>query len=148
MPEKEHHPETGSAKRGRTDISRILAVLLLTILIIRTVLVYKDTIELAPILKARTFDAYFRPGLLQTINWIHEQNVTEVYITAEYVYDRYLYERLGEMLYPIAFRPFDPEKTRILNGLLIVPSGMPDPDIGPHRTVFQNQIVRILEAAP
>ena len=136
-----------SSKQPLKITKHVALALLLVILLARTVYQYVEVLNLVPIVKARPFAAYFRPGLVEAVNWIREQNPTAVRMASPYERDRYLYERLGEMLYPIPFEPLDPAG---LTGadLCVVPTDRPHPELEDAALLFQNDCIRVLRTLP
>lgn len=123
-----------------------LAVVLLVI-ICRTAYQYAEVIDLLPILRTRPFAAYFRPGLVEAVDWIRDQNPPVVLIAALYDYDRYMYERLGEMLYPIPVKPLKPGRL-IGAELCVTPVDRSNPSLGGAALMFENPCLRVFGALP
>ena len=123
----------------------ILSTVLIAVTIAKTALVYKDVIDLTPALKRRTFEAYFRIGIPEAVKWIKNQEIKEIYIEIKYEDDRYLYERLGEMIYPVTLKPFDMKKDIPENHFLIISSSETNHDITSYKNILQNQYISILE---
>jgi len=54
---------------------------------------------------------------------------------------------LGELLYPIAFRPLDPAHIRT-GDICIVPAGAPTQNIAPHQIILKTRTLYILKVTP
>lgn len=103
---------------GRLLIRALMAVLAL-IVVVRTVRIYANVLEVEKQVKGRTFASYFRPGLASAVEWIKTHPHGNVY-GRPHDADRYLYERFSEMLYPVPFRPIPHGEVRE-GDLLVLP---------------------------
>ena len=131
--------------KSRLAILRVSALTLLSAaLFLRTARVYRTVFEILPVVRNRSFESYFRPGLIEAVRAIRKTRPEKVYALFEYEQDRYLYERLGELLYPVTLAP--------VSGAVIGPDDIcaapayaPLPDPSAFKTVRETESVRILK---
>ena len=123
-------------------LSRVLMTVLALIVVVRTVRIYANVLEVEKQLKGRTFVSYFRPGLVSAVEWIKTHPHGSVY-GRPHDDDRYFCERFSEMLYPIPFKPVPPDDVRD-GDLLVLPVGVePSPGWAP---AFENGEIRVYRA--
>jgi len=131
---------------ARTTRYAAMAVLL-AILALRTVTRYVDVAEVLPAVRIQSFADYFKPGLVEAVEWIRNLNPPAVRMGAPYQHDRELYERVAEMLYPIPVKPLGTDEMEG-NELCVTPSDRPLPKAAEARLVFRNQYLSVWRAEP
>jgi len=88
--------------------TRCLVVILAAVFVLRSVREYYDSAGAWRHVRKLTYESFFRnpvPGLVPAVEWIKAQGTIREVYGLDHAQDRYLYQRLSEMLYPIAFRP-------------------------------------------
>ena len=92
----------------RSSATRCLAVVLAAVFVLRSVREYCGSVGTWRHARKLTYASFFRqpvPGLAPAVEWIKAQGTIREVYGLGHAEDRYLYQRLSEMLYPIAFRP-------------------------------------------
>ena len=102
-------------------LSRCLMAILMAVLVVRTVRMYANAVSVERAFRGRTPASYFRPGLVPASDWIKAHARRSVF-GLPHGEDKYLCERLSEMLYPIPYQATG-SVTAMRGDLLVLPAG-------------------------
>jgi hypothetical protein len=132
----------------RSSATRVLAVVLAAVFVLRSAREYLGTVETWRHARKLTYASFFRqpvPGLAPAVEWIKAQGTIREVYGLDHAEDRYLYQRLTEMLYPIAFRPLAGASLKT-GDIVVLPR---DRTVeGASKTVFQSGSLQILRVEP
>mgnify|MGYP001597274585 FL=1 len=130
---------------------RYLLVVLAAVFILRCISEYRVSLEVWPRVRALGYESYFedvQPGLVPCVEWIRAQGTVRIVYGPEYAADHYLYQRLSEMLYPIAFRPLA-GRTLKVGDIVVLPGNRTVMRAeGTIFHVFQSDNLQILRVEP
>lgn len=130
---------SGSAAR------RCLCIVLGVIVLLRCIAEYRSTLAAHRHIRALPYESYFRPGVVPCVDWVKAQGTVHAVYGLDHAQDRYLNQRLSEMLYPIPFRPFTTELLKS-GDIVILPA---DRTLSkPAEPVFRNGQLQILRVKP
>jgi len=100
----------------KSSATRCLVVVLAAVFVLRSVREYYGSVTAWRHVRKLTYESFFRqpePGLVPTVAWIKGQGTIHEVYGLEHAQDRYLYQRLSEMLYPITFRPIGGQALKV-----------------------------------
>ena len=128
---------------------------LLAILLVRSVVEYSTVWKVARnirglgpagfVSRQPDFVAARHQGLAECVAWTQERRDIRMVYGLPHEADRYLFQRLSEMLYPVAFKPL-PVGPLAPGSLLIVPAGVGLD--GRSEPVFQRGVLQVFEVRP
>ena len=106
----------------RSSTRRWLFILLAVVFMFRCIEEYRASLGVYRHIRTLSYEDYFLPGLIPCVKWVQGQRAIRQVYGQNYSADRYLYQRLSEMLYPVPFESFDGISMKA-GDIVILPDG-------------------------
>ena len=131
---------------GEPALRRWILLLLVAVVVVRTGLEYRTALAVEPKVEHASFASFFKPGVVDSVRWLRGQSGARVVHDMPEVYDRYLCQRMSEMLYPLPYQSFTNAVELAVGDYVVLPG---DATLErPSHEVFRQGDVHVVRVAP